>query len=57
MYKLVAIDLDGTLLDSYGDISDGNRQAMKIAQDKGVNVVLCSGRITASVLGIANDIR
>ena len=26
MYKLVAIDLDGTLLDSYGQISDSNNE-------------------------------
>ena len=28
MYKLVAIDLDGTLLNSYGQISETNRQAI-----------------------------
>ena len=26
MYKLVAIDLDGTLLDSYGQISENNKR-------------------------------
>ena len=34
MYKLVAIDLDGTLLNSYGQISERNRQAIKRAQEK-----------------------
>lgn len=31
MYKLVAIDLDGTLLNSYGEVSLENEQAIKNA--------------------------
>lgn len=44
MYKLIAIDLDGTLLNSYGEVSQENRKAIKYAIDKGVKVVLASGR-------------
>lgn len=44
MYKLIAIDLDGTLLNSYGEISDKNREAIKYAMNKGVEIVLASGR-------------
>lgn len=44
MYKLIAIDLDGTLLNSYGEISLKNRESIKYAIDKGVEVVLASGR-------------
>lgn len=44
MYKLIAIDLDGTLLNSYGEVSKENRQAIKYALDKGTKVVLASGR-------------
>lgn len=44
MYKLIAIDLDGTLLNSYGEVSKENRKAIKYAIDKGVKVVLASGR-------------
>ena len=29
MYKLVAIDLDGTLLNSYGEVSNKNKEAIK----------------------------
>ena len=29
MYKLIAIDLDGTLLNSYGQVSERNREALK----------------------------
>ena len=44
MYKLIAIDLDGTLLNSYGEISLANKEAIQYAQNKGTEVVLASGR-------------
>lgn len=47
MYKLVAIDLDGTLLDSRKMISDENKEAIKNAINAGVNILICSGRIYA----------
>ena len=56
MYKLIAIDLDGTLLNSYGQVSDVNREALKKAQTNGANIILASGRSTNSVKNIANDI-
>ena len=34
MIKLIAIDLDGTLLNSTGNISERNRQAILKAQEK-----------------------
>ncbi|WP_040209573.1 Cof-type HAD-IIB family hydrolase [Neobacillus jeddahensis] len=42
--KLIALDMDGTLLNNKGQISDANRQAIKAAQDKGIYVVLSTGR-------------
>lgn len=56
MYKIIAIDLDGTLLNSKGDISSENRNAIKLAKEKGLEIVLCSGRITSSVQTISLDI-
>lgn len=56
MYKLVAIDLDGTLLNSYGEVSNENKQAIKNAINNGVEVVLSSGRIGDSVESIAYDL-
>ena len=35
MYKLIAIDLDGTLLNSYGMVSEKNKQALIEANKKG----------------------
>ena len=56
MYKLVAIDLDGTLLDSYGQISDRNKNAIKNAINKGTKIVLASGRGAMSVQNFGNEI-
>lgn len=44
MIKLVAIDLDGTLLNGNHGISDENKEAIKKAKEQGVKVVLCTGR-------------
>lgn len=44
MYKLLATDLDGTLFDSRGKVSEGNRRAIRQAVEQGVKFVLCSGR-------------
>ena len=42
--KLIALDLDGTLLTTDKKISQGNLAALKAAQQQGVKVVLTTGR-------------
>lgn len=42
--KLIALDMDGTLLNSKHEVSPGNRQAIKEAMEKGIHVVLSTGR-------------
>lgn len=44
MIKLIASDLDGTLLDKKQRISDKNLNAIKTAQEKGVRFMISSGR-------------
>lgn len=56
MYKLIAIDLDGTLLNSYGIVSEKNRQSLIEANKGGAEIVIASGRSTNSVKNIANDL-
>ena len=56
MYKLIAIDLDGTLLNSYGEVSEKNKQAIRYALDKGVEVVLASGRDTKTMEKISEEL-
>lgn len=56
MYKLIAIDLDGTLLDSYGNIDKETKDALEKAKKKGVEIVLASGRPIKSTLSIAREL-
>lgn len=56
MYKLIAIDLDGTLLNSYNEVSEENKKAILKAKEMGAEVVLASGRITDSVFNIAKEV-
>ncbi|AKP48908.1 MULTISPECIES: Cof-type HAD-IIB family hydrolase [Bacillus] len=44
MIKCIATDMDGTLLNSRQMISEGNRTAIKKAQEKGIEVVIATGR-------------
>lgn len=44
MYKLVAIDLDGTLLDDQKNIPSPNISLIKKIKDRGVKVVIATGR-------------
>jgi len=58
MYKLIALDLDGTLLNSAMRLSDGNAEALRKAIGRGFQVVLATARFyglakrTADRLGI-----
>ncbi len=56
MYKLIAIDLDGTLLNLYGVVSERNKQALIQANQEGAEIVIASGRSTNSVKNIASDL-
>lgn len=42
--KLLALDLDGTLLDSHSRVTKENADAVRLAQQAGVQIVLCTGR-------------
>ncbi len=49
LIRLLALDLDGTLLDSQRQCSDRNRRALEAARERGVTIVLASGRMHHSV--------
>jgi Cof subfamily protein (haloacid dehalogenase superfamily) len=44
MIRLLALDVDGTILDSSGHIPEANRQAIAAAIEAGVEVALATGR-------------
>lgn len=56
MYKLVAIDLDGTMLNSYGVVTENTKKVIKQTIEKGVEVIIASGRPIDSIKAIANEI-
>ena len=56
MYKLVAIDLDGTMLNSYGEVTENTKRVIKETIKKGTEVVIASGRTIDSIKAIANEI-
>jgi hypothetical protein len=53
---MIAIDLDGTLLNSFGEITPNTKEVLRKAIDKGVQVVLASGRPISAIENIANEI-
>ena len=54
--RLVAIDLDGTLLNSRREISEGNRRALLEAVEREVQVVIVTGRRFHSALPLVSQI-
>ena len=43
-YRLLALDVDGTLLDPSGALRPAVRDAVIAVQQRGLRVVLCTGR-------------
>ena len=56
MYKLIVMDLDGTLLNSYGEVSQEDKEAIQEAMNRGIDVVLASGRVSDSVKNLSNEL-
>lgn len=42
--RLIAVDLDGTLLNNHSEISLANRQALAAASERGIRIVIITGR-------------
>ncbi len=56
MYKLVAIDLDGTMLNQYGVVTENTKEVIKKTIQKGTEVIIASGRPIDSIKTIAKEI-
>ena len=54
--KLIALDLDGTLLTSTKEISQKNKAALQAAREKGVHVVLTTGRPLQAIEGFLKEL-
>ncbi|MBP5750232.1 MAG: HAD hydrolase family protein, partial [Firmicutes bacterium] len=47
--RILAFDMDDTLLDHHGKLSDANRAAIMRAMEKGYHVVIATGRVLAAL--------
>lgn len=56
-YKLIAIDMDGTLLNSKKEISNRTYDAIQKAKDKGIHIVLATGRLLKSAQFVAENLK
>lgn len=54
--KLIAIELDGTLLNSQGLVSERNAQAIQLARAQGILVVLATGKSRASATAVIAEL-
>ncbi len=55
-YKLLVLDIDGTLLDKNGVISAEDRNALAKVRDLGLPVSLSTGRVAQACLGIISQL-
>jgi 5-amino-6-(5-phospho-D-ribitylamino)uracil phosphatase len=56
-YRLLALDVDGTLLDPDGKLRPAVQQAVAAVQQHGVRVVLCTGRRFRTALPLAQQLQ
>ncbi|GFH86241.1 Cof-type HAD-IIB family hydrolase [Bacteroides acidifaciens] len=56
-YKLIVLDLDGTLTNSQKEITPRNKETLIRVQEQGVRLVLASGRPTYGIVPLANELR
>ncbi len=56
MYKLVVLDIDGTLVNSDKKITEKTKEYIKKATAKGVKFIIASGRTPYGILPIAKEI-
>lgn len=57
MYKLLALDLDGTLTNSKKEITPHTLETLMEAQRRGLRLVLASGRPTAGIKPLAEQLK
>ncbi len=54
--RIIAIDLDGTLLNSSGQVSPRNRAAIELAQNSGAEIVISTGRRHSFAMHVLRDL-
>lgn len=54
--RLIAIDMDGTLLNSAGNVSSRNRSALRLAEAAGAEIVVSTGRRYSYAMRVLRDL-
>lgn len=57
MIKIIAMDMDGTLLNSQKKISPKTKEALMKAQEAGMILILASGRPTSGLMEFAKELK
>ena len=55
--KLIALDLDGTLLTEDKQLSERNRKALEVCIEKGVYIVPCTGRTFEGIPAVVRQVK
>jgi hydroxymethylpyrimidine pyrophosphatase-like HAD family hydrolase len=55
--RLIAIDLDGTLLNTSGQVSPRNLAALQLAEASGIEIVISTGRRHSFAMHVLRDLR
>ena len=55
-YSIIVLDLDGTLTNSKKEMTPRTREALLKAEEKGVKIVLASGRPTYGITALADEL-
>lgn len=56
MFKLIALDMDGTLLKGDNTISQETKKAIKLAKEKGIKIVIATGRPIQGVMNYLEEL-
>lgn len=56
MIKIVTIDLDGTLFNEKKEITEENKKALLRAKEKGVKIVIATGRPLAGIMPVLTEL-
>ena len=56
MYKLIATDVDGTLLDTDSRITEHNKKALLECKKQGIGVILATGKTMDSISGLVDEL-
>jgi 5-amino-6-(5-phospho-D-ribitylamino)uracil phosphatase len=55
-YKLLVVDIDGTIINKAGEISEADQKGLAEARRNGIRIALCTGRVAKACVGVLNKL-